>query len=137
MAQKEFRHLSRDKRTVRLIIFMPLMQLLIYGYAVDTDVKHLNTVLQDEDRTPLSRRLVQAFEQSTYFDIRKRVQTPQELREALDRGGAKACLHIPPHFAQDVYAGRPPKVQLLLDGTDSNPANTALNTGVAIVTHFV
>ncbi len=137
MAQKEFRHLSRDKRTIRLIIFMPLVQMMIYGFAIDTDVKHLYTVLQDEDQTPISRRLVQAFEQSAYFDIKKRVQNPQELREALDRGGAKACLHIPPNFAKDILAGRPPKVQLLVDGTDSNPANTASNTGVAIVQSFV
>lgn len=137
MVQKEFRHLSRDKRTVRLIIFMPLLQMLIYGFAIDTDVKHLYTVVQDEDQTPISRRLIQSFEQSAYFDIKKYVQNPQDFREALDRGGAKACLHIPPNFAKDILAGRVPQVQLLVDGTDSNPANTALNTGVAIVQSFV
>lgn len=137
MVQKEFRHLSRDKRTVGLIIFMPLFQLLIYGFAIDVDVKHLNTVLQDEDRTPLSRRLVAAFEQSAYFDIRGKVENPRELKEALDRGGAKACLHIPPNFAKDLYAGRSAKVQLLVDGTDSTPASTASNASQAIVNAFL
>src|SRR4029077_9329914 len=137
MAQKEFRHLSRDVRTVRLMIFMPLVQLMIYGFAIDTDVKHLNTALQDEDKTPISRRLVQAFVQSEYFDMKQEVRSPAEVREALDRGGAKAVLHIPPNFAKDLYAGRAPKLQMLVDGTDSTPANAAQNTGVAIVQSFV
>src|SRR5437879_1295515 len=136
MIQKELRHMSRDKRTIRLMIFMPLFQLLIYGYAIDTDVKHLYTVVQDEDRTPLSRRLLQAFEQSSYFDIKQDVHNPQEIRTALDRGSAKVCIHIPPNFAKDIYAGRQPKLQLLVDGTDNTPANTAMNTAVGILQAF-
>jgi ABC-2 type transport system permease protein len=137
MIQKEIRHLSRDRRTVALVTFMPIIQLLIYGFAIDVDVRHLHTALHDEDQTALSRRLVSAFEQSAYFDIKKRVWTPAELREVLDRGTVKACLHIPPNFAKDLSAGRQARVQLLIDGTDSTPANAALNTSQVIVTHFL
>ena len=136
-ARKEFLHVIRDRRTLMLIILMPIMQLTIYGYAINTDVKHMATVIFDEDQTPLSRRLVQAFEQSAYFDMRSRVQSPKELRHALDKGRAKAGLHIPPDFAKNLLAGHGSTLQLLVDGTDSNPANTALNTGQAVVTSFM
>lgn len=116
---------------------MPLLQLMIYGFGINTDVKHLHTVLYDEDQTALSRRLVSAFEQSAYFDVNKRVATPAALHAALDREGAKAGLHIPPNFSKDLLGGRSAQVQLLIDGTDSTPANAALNTSQAIVTAFL
>ncbi|MBI4367667.1 MAG: ABC transporter permease [Deltaproteobacteria bacterium] len=135
--QKEIRQLLRDKRTLAMIICMPLVQLLLYGYGIDTDVKHIATVVHDEDRTPLSRRLVAAFVQSAYFDVGERVPSMRAARRRLDRGQAKVCLHIPVHFARDLLAGRQTALQLLVDGTDSNPANTAMNTGQAIVAAFV
>lgn len=137
VARKEFLHIIRDKRTLRLIIMMPLMQLIIYGYAVNMDAKHLSTVLYDEDQTSLSRKLVQAFEQSAYFDMRYRAATPEDTRRLLDRGKAKVGLHIPPDFMKDLLAGRSTAVQLLIDGTDSTPANTAVNTGNAVLTAFL
>jgi ABC-2 type transport system permease protein len=135
--RKEVIHILRDKRTLRLIIFMPLFQLLLYGYGINTDVKHLSTWLLDEDRSPLSRRLTDAFVQSGYFDITARVATTEDLRRGLDRGRAKAGLHIPPNFMRDALAGRPVAVRLAVDGSDSNPANTAVNTGQAIVGNFL
>ena len=137
VVRKEVLHILRDRRTLILIVLMPMMQLTIYGYAINTDVKHLATVLYDEDQTPLSRRLVHAFEQSAYFDIRQRVQSPTTLRHIIDKGQAKAGLHIPPDFTKDLLAGRRATLQLLVDGTDSSPANAALNTSQAIVTAFM
>lgn len=135
--QKEILHILRDRRTLILIMMMPLIQLSIYGFAINTDVKHIASVLYDEDQTPLSRRLVSAFEQSAYFDIRDRVSTPEEMKKLIDRGKARVGIHIPPNFTKDLLAGRGAKLQLLIDGTDSNPANTALNTGQSIVLAFV
>lgn len=137
IARKEFLHILRDRRTLMMIVTMPLFQLIIYGYGINSDVKHLALALHDEDKTPLSRRLVESFEQSSYFDVVKSVNSTQEFRKALDRGEAKAGLHIPPNFAREVLAGRNPAVQLAIDGTDSNPANTALNTSRAIVQAFI
>ncbi len=137
VVRKEMIHLLRDKRTLRMIILMPFLQLMIYGFAINTDVKHMATVLYDEDRSPLSRRLVEAFVQSAYFDITETASHPAAIRRALDRNRAKVGLHIPPGFARDVYAGRSPSLQLLVDGSDSNPANTAVNTGQAIVNAFL
>ena len=137
IARKEFLHILRDRRTLMLIILMPFMQLTIYGYAINTDVKHLATAVYDEDQTPLSRRLIEAFEQSAYFAMTQRVQTPEALRRAIDKGRVKAGLHIPPDFSKDLLAGRQAQLQLLIDGTDSSPANAALNTSQAIVTAFM
>lgn len=135
--QKEILHILRDRRTLILIILMPLVQLSIYGFAINTDVKHIATVLYDEDQTALSRRLVTAFEQSAYFDMRYHAASPVEMKKLIDRGKAKVCIHIPPSFTKDLLAGRGADLQLLIDGTDSNPANTALNTGQSIVLAFV
>jgi drug efflux transport system permease protein len=134
---KEALHILRDPRTLMLIVMMPAMQLTIYGYAINTDVKHIRTALYDEDKSPLSRRLVQAFEQSSYFDFEEKAQTQAELHHLLEKGDAKTALHIPPDFAKDLLAGRNARLQLLIDGSDSNPANAALNTSQSIVMAFM
>ncbi|MFO1518805.1 MAG: ABC transporter permease [bacterium] len=135
--RKEFTQIFRDPRTLMLIVLMPVMQLMIYGYGINTDVKHMATIVYNEDQSPLSRRLIDALEQSAYFDVHWYVQSPEAVRKALDRGWAKAGLHIPPNFSRNLLAGRPSELQMLIDGTDSNPANTALNTSQAIVTNFL
>lgn len=137
IAHKEFLHIIRDRRTLNMIIMMPLFQLIIYGYGINNDVKHMKLAVYNEDRTPMSRRLMESFVQSSYFDIAAQVQSPAEFRRLLDRGEVKAGLRIPPGFSADVLSGRGARLQLAVDGTDSNPANTALNTSRALVAAFV
>ncbi len=120
-----------------MIVLMPLIQLLIYGYAINMDVKHLALVVYDQDQTYLSRRLIAAFQQSAYFDVKENLQDATSLRRSLDRGKAKAGLLIPPDFTKEILSGRGVNVQLLIDGTDSNPANVALSSSQAIVSAFV
>lgn len=137
VAIKEFIHIVRDRRTLWLIVVMPIIQLLIYGYGINTDVKHLAFVVYDEDQTYLSRRLTDAFVQSGYFDLKARVQDAADLYQAIDRGKAKAGLLIPPKFTADLLSGRGANLQLLIDGTDSTPANIALSSSQAIVSAFM
>lgn len=137
IAKKEFLHILRDRRTLMMIVTMPLFQLIIYGYGINNDVKHLALAVHDEDRTSMSRRLVESFEQSSYFNVVVRVDSPAAFRKAIDRGEAKAGLHIPPNFTREALSGRIPPLQLAIDGSDSNPANTALNTSRAIVAAFI
>lgn len=134
---KEFIHIFRDRRLLMMIILMPIIQLLIYGYAINTDVKHLALAVYDEDQTYLSRRLIDAFEQSTYFDVKMRLGSAKDLYKQLDRGQVKAGLLIPPDFTKNLLSGRGDTLQLLIDGTDSNPANVALNSSQAIVGNFM
>ncbi len=137
IARKESIHISRDKRTLFLIVLMPFIQLLTYGYAINMDVKHLPTAILDQDKTYLSRRLTQAFVQSNYFDLKKEANSFEEVQHALDKGDAKAGLVIPPDFTKNLLQGRGSNLQLLIDGSDSSPANAALNTSQAIVTVFM
>lgn len=133
---KEFIHISRDKRTLGLVLLMPLFQLIIYGYGIDTDIKHISTVVYDEDATSLSRSLIQSFEQSLYFNKNFTTSDPREFRDLIDRGDAKAGLHIPPDFSKNLHAGRKAELQFIVDGSDSTVANVALNTSRAIIEAF-
>ncbi len=125
MVRKEIRQLLRDPMSIRMIFGAPIIQLLLFGYAVNTDVRHVSTYLVDHDRTAESRLLVDAFTASGYFDVVASSDDPAELGRALDRGQATVGLQIPVGFAADVAAGRGPAVQLLVDGANSNTATVA------------
>lgn len=133
MVVKELRQLFRDPRTKRIIFVSPILQLILFGYAVNTDVRDVATALVDHDRTPESRELVDAFTASGYFRVVVRSDDPAALGEALDRGEAVVGLHIPPRYAADLQAGRSPAVQLLVDGTNSNTATVAQGYAAKIV----
>ncbi len=137
VAIKEVIHILRDRRTLMLVILMPLMQVMIYGFGINTDVKHLRTYVYDQDRTYLSRRLIAAFEHSDYFKVIEQTNDIRDVRYALDKGKAQTGLVIPPHFSADVLKHKTAQVQLLIDGTDSTPANVAMNSSQAIVSNFM
>ncbi len=134
---KEFIHILRDRRTLVLIIVMPLIQLTIYGFGINTDVRHLRTYVYDQDQTYLSRQLVDAFVQSDYFAIAKKVHSLREVQDGLDKGLAQVALIIPPNFTGDVLKKKGSQLQMVIDGTDSTPANVALNSSQAIVNFFL
>lgn len=133
MVQKEVRQLFRDPRTRRVIFVSPVIQLILFGYAVNTDVRQVATFLVDHDRTPESRLLVDAFTASDYFRVTGRSGAPEDQARALDRGRAVVGLTIPAGFALDLHAGRAPAVQVLIDGTNSNTATVAQGYASRIV----
>lgn len=133
MVVKELRQLFRDPRTKRVIFVSPILQLILFGYAVNTDVRDVATAMVDHDRTPESRQLVDAFTASGYFRVVVRSDDPAALERALDRGDAVVGLQIPPGYAADLRAGRSPGVQLLVDGTNSNTATVAQGYAAKIV----
>ena len=137
IAFKEIIHILRDRRTLMLIIIMPMMQLMIYGYGINTDVKHLSTYVYDQDRTYLSRRLVDSFTQSDYFSVKTQATSLSDISSALNKGSAQCALIIPPNFTGDLLKKKGAQVQLLIDGTDSTPATVALNSSQAIVNAFM
>ena len=137
VAYKEFIQVSRDRRTLLLLFLMPMMQMMIYGYGINTDVKHLPTYVYDQDRSYLSRRLVNAFTQSDYFRVTAQASSLSEAYAALDKGSAQSVLVIPPDFTANLLKKKGSKVQLLIDGTDSTPATVALNASQAIVSSFM
>ena len=137
IAYKEFIHVLRDRRTLALLIIMPLMQLMIYGYGINTDVKHLPTYVYDQDRSYLSRRLINAFTQSDYFTVNTQATSLAQVYKALDKGLAQSALVIPPDFTANLVKKKTTQVQLIIDGTDSTPANVALNSSQAIINAFM
>lgn len=126
MIRKEFLQVFRDRAMVLLIFMAPVIQLLILGYVVSSEVKHLATVVCDNDRSSFSRELVWRLHESGYFDVLYYEQDLRALPEYFDRGQASVGLVIPACFAADARAGRTPALQLILDGQDANSANVAL-----------
>lgn len=125
MVAKELRQVFRDPMSVRMIFGAPIIQLLLFGYAVNTDVRNVDTYLVDHDQTMESRALVDAFTSSGYFRVVGRSDRPADLGHALDDGEARVGLEIPPGFAADAKAGHSPVVQLIVDGTNSNTGTIA------------
>ncbi len=129
---KEFIHMRRDPVTVFVALVIPLIQLIIFGYAVDMDVRNLPTVVCDQDRSAESRALPTIFENTKYFEIIHEVDSPDAVYAKLRSGEAKVGIIIPPGYGTDRFFGTPTQVQILLDGSDSTTANQALNVANAI-----
>jgi ABC-2 type transport system permease protein len=125
MVVKEVRQLFRDPKTKRIIFVAPIIQLILFGYAVNTDVRNVATFLVDHDRTPESRRVIDAFTASGYFRVAGSSDRPSDMARALDHGRATVGLEIPVDFAARMKAGRSPSLQLIVDGTNSNTATVA------------
>lgn len=136
LLRKELLQLLRDPRSRRMLILAPILQLLVFGYAVNTDVRHARTFLLDADQTSESRALVAALTSSAYFDVTMRSDRPADLTRALDAGNVLIGVHIPRGFAADVARGRPTTVQLLVDGASANTANVALGYATQIIGRY-
>lgn len=130
---KEFLQFKRDRRSFAFFLLMPTIQLIIFGYAISTDIKHIPLAVYDGDGHYLGRELVDVMRNTEYFTLKYMVSSEDEIRRLLDRGKIKAGLIIPDGFAADGYGGRTAKVQILIDGSDPNTANTAMNIGNASV----
>jgi len=126
IAYKETLQIVRDRRTLGLMLVLPVVQLMLFGFAVGTTVAHISTVVVDQSRDPESRDLITALVNTTYFDITTYVDTPLEARQAIDAGRSKVAIIIAPNFAADLRGGRGAQAQVLIDGSDPNIAQTAL-----------
>jgi len=121
--RKEFIQALREPRMRFLLFFPPLLQLIVFGYAVNLDVDHARIAWMDMDRTPESRALLARFEGSGRFDVVATPRSELETQSVLDRGQAHAVVRVLPGFARDLARGRATEVQVLLDGTNSNTAS--------------
>ncbi|MDR7543761.1 MAG: ABC transporter permease [Armatimonadota bacterium] len=129
---KEFIQLVRDRRTLAMALLMPVIQLLLFGYAITTDVEHLPTVVLDQSRSQNSRQLIQRFVNSRYFHIRAHARNLDEVEAAIDRGDARVGIVIPADLDRQLAAGRPAHVQVLVDASDPLIARSALATAESL-----
>ncbi|HXK08147.1 MAG TPA: ABC transporter permease [Vicinamibacteria bacterium] len=130
---KELRQIRRDPFSLLMLLAFPGFMLVLYGFALNFDVRHVRLAVQDRDKSPASRDLVASFVHSTYFDL---VATPgagDDLERLAETGVARAILVIPERFGQEIRTGRGAEVQLLLDGADSTTAATILGYARALV----
>ena len=125
MARKEFLHILRDRRSLLMALAVPLVLLLLVGYALSLDVDRIPTYIYDQDRTPESRELLARFEGSRYFQILGYTDNYRDIELRVDRSECLLGVVVPHRYAQDLLAGRESHVQLLLDGSDSNTASIA------------
>jgi ABC-2 type transport system permease protein len=136
IARKEFLHIVRDVRSLILALALPLVMLMLFGYALSLDVDRIPTIVYDLDRTPESRDLIRQFSGSRYFEIVQYAERPEDIDRAIDRSRALLALAVQSGFGADLKAGREAKMQLLLDGSDSNTASIAAGYAEALVSLY-
>jgi len=134
--RKEYHQTLRDPRMRVLLIGPPLLQLLIFGYAVNMDVENTRLAWMDQDRTPESRELLAAFQGSRYFQVTAIPPREEDVRELLDCGRVLAVVRVLPGFGRDVQRGNATTVQVLVDGSNSNTAAIASNYALQVINNF-
>jgi ABC-2 type transport system permease protein len=133
VAIKELHQIGRDRRTLLILLFVPAFFLLVYGYALNFDIRHVPFAVQDRDRSSASRELISAFVNSGYFDLVHTVLDEKEIARLIDRNDARAVLVIPARFGVDAARGRPSSVQLIVNGDNANTATTVVGYARGIV----
>lgn len=133
VAVKEVHQVLRDRRTLLILLFVPGFFLLIYGYALNFDIRHVRLGVEDSDRSVQSRQLISAFINSGYFDYAADVTSDADLGRLLDRNEVRAVLVIPVKFGSDAAAGRPAAVQVIVNGDNANTATTVVGYALGVV----
>ena len=127
---KEFIVVLRDPMTLFFMLFPPLVEMIAFGYALDMDVKHMPMIIFNEDRTVESRQLIDRFVNTQTFRVVGEAHSVSEMAEAIRKGKAYVGLQIPPDYTRNLRAGRTARVQVLIDGSNSTIASSALNTAL-------
>lgn len=133
VGRKEVRQIVRDRRSLMVLLFVPAFFLLVYGYALNWDIRHVRLAVEDRDRTPASRAVVSAFVNSGYFDLVASVRGPEDITTLMDRGEVRVVLVIPYGLSRDLAAGRDVPVQVLLNGDNANTATTVMGYALTIL----
>jgi ABC-2 type transport system permease protein len=133
IARKELLQLRRDRLTVAMMLFLPVMQLLLFGYAINTDVRHIPTIVYDQDQSAASRDLAASLRATGFYDWVGNARSFTEIEHALRAGRARVALVIPPRYSSDITRGRHTEVQLVVDGSDPQTVASATNTAASLV----
>ena len=132
LIRKEFIQITRDPRTLYIVLAIPVIQIFLLGYTATTDVRNVPLAVFDQSRGPAARRLLDAYRSADYFRLAYDVASADELRTLIDNGQARAGLIIPPDFEASVLAGKTAEVAFILDGSDPNVASTSLAAATLI-----
>lgn len=132
LMRKELTQMRRDPRTLIVVFFMPILQLLLLGYAANTDVRNVPTVVFDQSNSKASRKLLDAFRSTGYFAIDYVAYSDRELSDLVTGGKARVGIIIPPDYETDIASGRMAQVAVLIDGSDPSIAQQALSTATLV-----
>ncbi|MFZ0747113.1 MAG: ABC transporter permease [Terracidiphilus sp.] len=136
MARKEMVQILRDSRSLMIVIVMPVVLVMLFGYGVNLDLKGLPVYVYDRDGSQQSQDLLKRFQASKYFDVVRVVSNYSELTQALDDGDAKMGIVVPWDFSQKLGQGGPVQVQALVDATDDNTANVLIGYAQGVVQSY-
>ncbi len=136
IARKEFYHLIRDVRSLYLAFAIPLLLILLFGYALSLDVDNVKTVIVDYDRTSLSRDFIRKLDASTYFNVLGYLSGDREVTDYMDNGWTTMAIIIPPDWTETITADRDAPLQVLLDGSDPNFASMAAGYIMGFVAEY-
>ncbi|MGZ6142335.1 MAG: ABC transporter permease, partial [Myxococcales bacterium] len=132
IALKELLQLRRDRLTLAMMLALPVIQLMLFGYAIDTDVRHIPTVVYDQDRSAQSRDFALSMQATGFYELKGEVRGYEEIARALRSGAAHVALVVPPGYASDLARGRSASLQLVVDGSDPQTVASAVNTAAGL-----
>jgi len=134
--KKEFHHIFRDKRTMFILLGMPIVQIIIFGFALTNEVKNSKIVVLDQSKDATTASLIQELSASAYFEIEKPIYSNDEIEKIFRKGKVKLAVVFPPHFSDDLDHFNKAQVQLVADATDPNVANTLTNYATAVIMDY-
>lgn len=134
--KKEFYHIFRDKRTMLILLAMPVVQIVIFGFALTNEVKNSKILVWDQSKDAATSSLISELEASRYFEVDKAISSPGEIETIFKEGNIKLAVVLPPHFANDLQHLNKAQVQLIADASDPNVANTLVNYASAIIMDY-
>ena len=134
--KKEFYHIWRDKRTMFILLGMPVVQIIIFGFALTNEVKNANIAVLDNSKDNASSSLIAEFNASRYFDVEKNLFSYDEIESEFKKGKIKLAVVIPQHFAEDIRHLNKAQVQLIADASDPNTANQLTNYATAVIMDY-
>ena len=132
IALKELLQLRRDRLTLAMMVALPVIQLMLFGYAIDTDVRHIPLVVFDQDQSAQSRDFAQGLRATGFYDLKGEVRGYDEIARALRSGVARVALVVPPGYSSDLVRGRRAVLQLVVDGSDPQTVASATNTAAGL-----
>jgi len=132
VAVKEILQLGRDRLTMAMMVALPFIQITLFGYAIDTDVRHVPTVVYDQDGSARSRDFARSLQATGFYEIKGEVRGYDEIERALRSGAARVALVFPPRWSADLLRGRAAPLQLVVDGSDPQTVASATNTAAGL-----
>ncbi len=133
---KEFRQLRRDRTSLGMLLGLPSVLIIMVGYALNFDVKHVPLVILDQNKTEMSRSYLEKFKHSEYFRFTADVANYREIEEDFLDGRSRIAVVVPAQFGQDLLSGKNVKVQILVDGADANTAGQAVANAVRLTVEY-